>query len=186
MYDSLTTARLILRPWQAGDAHALYRYASDPQVGPPAGWPPHKSLEASRAVLDRFMRQGFDWALTDRETGRVLGSLGLSPDPRRTEGTLSLGYALAREAWGQGLATEAARTALDYAFGPLHARLVTVYHFPFNHANRRVIEKCGFHLEGVFRQAFCRYDGLILDEVTYSMTPAEYAAAKEAYPHDLF
>ena len=96
-----------------------------------------------------------------------------------------MGYALAREAWGRGLATEAARAALGYAFGPLHARLVTVYHFPFNHASRRVIEKCGFRLEGVFRQAFCRYDGLVLDEVTYSMTPAEYAGAKEAYPHDL-
>ncbi|MFR1760207.1 MAG: GNAT family N-acetyltransferase, partial [Christensenellaceae bacterium] len=91
MYDSLTTARLILRPWQSGDGQALYRYASDPQVGPPAGWPPHENLKASLAVLDRFIRQGFDWALTDRETGRILGSLGLSPDPRRAEGALSLG-----------------------------------------------------------------------------------------------
>ena len=90
------------------------------------------------------MQQGSDWALTDRETGRILGSLGLSPDRRRAEGVLSLGYALARESWGRGLATEAARAALGYAFGPLHARLVTVYHFPFNHASRRVIEKCGF------------------------------------------
>lgn len=186
MYDALTTARLVLRPWQKGDAEALYAYASDPLVGPAAGWPHHENLETSRAVLERFMQQGSDWALTDRETGRILGSLGLSPDRRRAEGVLSLGYALARESWGRGLATEAARAALGYAFGPLHARLVTVYHFPFNHASRRVIEKCGFRLEGVFRQSFRRYDGLVLDEVTYSMTPEEYAGAKEAYPHDLF
>lgn len=37
----LETKRLILRPWQEEDAASLYRYASDPQVGPIAGWPVH-------------------------------------------------------------------------------------------------------------------------------------------------
>ena len=40
----LETERLILRPWQEEDAGALYKYASDPQVGPIAGWPPHKNF----------------------------------------------------------------------------------------------------------------------------------------------
>jgi len=39
------TERLILRPWQESDADDLYRYASDPQVGPIAGWPAHTSVE---------------------------------------------------------------------------------------------------------------------------------------------
>ena len=39
----LTTKRLILRPWSETDAESLYEYAKDPQVGPIAGLPPHKS-----------------------------------------------------------------------------------------------------------------------------------------------
>ncbi|SFQ29264.1 Acetyltransferase (GNAT) domain-containing protein [Lachnospiraceae bacterium XBB1006] len=42
------TERLILRHWEEADAEDLFRYASDPDVGPIAGWPAHKSLEESR------------------------------------------------------------------------------------------------------------------------------------------
>ena len=45
------TERLILRPWQESDADDLYRYASDPQVGPIAGWPVHTSVENSLEII---------------------------------------------------------------------------------------------------------------------------------------
>ena len=41
----LETERLLLRPWRESDAEDLYRYASDPNVGPIAGWPVHMSIE---------------------------------------------------------------------------------------------------------------------------------------------
>ncbi|MEO1782143.1 GNAT family N-acetyltransferase [Enterococcus diestrammenae] len=41
----LTTERLILRPWKEADAESLYQYAKNPEVGPIAGWPPHKMSE---------------------------------------------------------------------------------------------------------------------------------------------
>ena len=47
----MQTERLILRPWQDADAEHLYTYAKDPEVGPPAGWPAHKSLAESRNVI---------------------------------------------------------------------------------------------------------------------------------------
>lgn len=47
----LETERLILRPWEESDAEDLYRYASDPDVGPIAGWPPHQSIDESRYVI---------------------------------------------------------------------------------------------------------------------------------------
>ena len=49
----IETDRLILRPWLDSDAEALFRYASDPDVGPRAGWPPHKDIEESRVVFHR-------------------------------------------------------------------------------------------------------------------------------------
>ena len=47
----LETERLILRPWREEDADDLYIYASDPDIGPPAGWPPHTSVESSREII---------------------------------------------------------------------------------------------------------------------------------------
>lgn len=43
----LKTERLILRPWEESDAQSLFECAKDPDVGPIAGWPPHKSMEES-------------------------------------------------------------------------------------------------------------------------------------------
>lgn len=48
----LETERLILRHWEESDAEDLYKYASNPDVGPIAGWPPHQSIEES---LDVFL-----------------------------------------------------------------------------------------------------------------------------------
>ncbi len=47
----LTTERLVLRPWTETDVESLFEYAKDPDVGPIAGWPPHKSVEESLNVI---------------------------------------------------------------------------------------------------------------------------------------
>ena len=47
----IKTERLILRKWKESDAESLFEYASDPEVGPIAGWPQHKSVEESLDVI---------------------------------------------------------------------------------------------------------------------------------------
>ena len=51
---NLETERLIMRPWRIEDAPALYKYASDPKVGPIAGWPVHTSIENSREIIREY------------------------------------------------------------------------------------------------------------------------------------
>jgi len=51
----LETERLILRPWKLTDAESLYEYARDPQVGPIAGWPPHRDISESRGVIENVL-----------------------------------------------------------------------------------------------------------------------------------
>ena len=46
----METEKILLRPWRDDDATALFKYASDPDVGPRAGWPPHKSVEESLEI----------------------------------------------------------------------------------------------------------------------------------------
>ena len=47
----METERILLRYWQDSDAEALFKYASDPDVGPRAGWPAHNSVEESREII---------------------------------------------------------------------------------------------------------------------------------------
>ena len=58
----IETERLVLRPWRENDAAALYRYASDPEVGPSAGWAPHTSVEDSLNVLRTILMNERTWA----------------------------------------------------------------------------------------------------------------------------
>lgn len=50
----LQTKRLTLRKWKETDAESLYEYVKDPDVGPIAGWPPHKSVDESLSVINDY------------------------------------------------------------------------------------------------------------------------------------
>ena len=51
----LETKRLLLRPWEEGDAEELFHYACSPEVGPIAGWPPHTDVENSREIIKNVL-----------------------------------------------------------------------------------------------------------------------------------
>ena len=55
--------RIVLRPWRESDAEALYKYASDPDVGPRAGWPPHKSVDESLEIIRTVFNNDTTWAI---------------------------------------------------------------------------------------------------------------------------
>ena len=74
MTDS--TDRIILRHWTESDAEALYKYASDPEVGPRAGWPPHKSLEESLEIIRTVFDNDTTWAIVLKDTGEAIGAIG--------------------------------------------------------------------------------------------------------------
>ena len=52
----METERILLRPWRESDAETLFKYASDPEVGPRAGWPPHKLPPSIRIELEDYRR----------------------------------------------------------------------------------------------------------------------------------
>ena len=74
----LQTKRLILRPWREDDAEDLYRYASDPEVGPPAGWPPHTSVENSREIIRTVLSAPETYAVCLKENGKSIGRPSLT------------------------------------------------------------------------------------------------------------
>ena len=76
----METERLLLRPWRDSDAPALFKYASDPEVGPRAGWPPHKNVEESLEVIRTVFNDATNtWAIVLKETGEAIGAMGYLP-----------------------------------------------------------------------------------------------------------
>jgi Acetyltransferases, including N-acetylases of ribosomal proteins len=72
----METERFILRHWQESDADALFKYASDPEVGPRAGWPPHKSVEESLEIIRTIFSGEGMWAVIWKETNEAIGCVG--------------------------------------------------------------------------------------------------------------
>ena len=72
----METERILLRYWQESDAEVLFKYASDPDVGPRAGWPAHKSVEDSREIIRTFFHNETTWAIVLKETGEDIGCIG--------------------------------------------------------------------------------------------------------------
>ena len=172
---TLKTERLILRNWQKNDLYDLYEHAKNPNIGPNAGWRPHGNMLDSIKTLDSFILYGENWAIQHTDDKKVIGIFGLHKDPRRDKvKARKIGYSLNEEYWGHGLATEAVRAVLDYAFDYMSLDLVSVYHFPHNDRSRKVIEHCGFKFDGVLRQASKLYDGRVMDEFCYSLLRNEY------------
>lgn len=176
-FPNLQTERLVLRMFDLHDAVDVYAYAQSPVVGPMAGWQPHRDLAESRRVVEHFIARGDVWAIVDKHTGHVIGSIGLHMDPKRdVDNARMLGYALGENHWGQGYATEAANAVLRFAFEELGCPVLSAYHFPKNSKSKHVIKKLGFQPEGTLRMASTLPDGAVTDDVCYSMTRAEYLA----------
>ena len=144
----LTTERLILRPWRESDLADFYEYASVDGVGQMAGWNPHRNMEESQAILNRFIEGRHVFALEHK--GKVIGSLGVEKYNEEDHPQLAalcgreIGYVLSKTYWGQGLMPEAVKAVIDWLFRDMQLDFIICGHFDWNSRSRRVIEKCGF------------------------------------------
>lgn len=139
------TERLILRPWREEDAEDLYQYASDPEIGLPAGWQPHTSVEHSREIIRTVFSASDTFAVSLKEDGKPIGSIGFHRnDLAEDDDEYELGYWLGKPFWGRGLIPEAARVLLRYAFCDLQMNRIWCGYYEGNEKSKRVQEKLGF------------------------------------------
>ena len=148
MCSDMETDRLRLRPWRESDAEALYRLASDPEVGPRAGWPPHQSVEESCGIIRTVFNNDTTWAIVWKETDEVVGAMGYGPScdcnlPAGEEEP-TVGYWVGRPYWNRGICSEALQAMIDRIRATTPIRSLISGHFVDNPASGRVMEKCGF------------------------------------------
>jgi len=151
----LTTDRLTLRPFAAADARTVQALCGNWNVARmlaviPHPYPDGLAEDWIAGQADRRAR-GEEYIFAIEHDGDVIGAVGLerrghvSPD---TPNTYEIGYWIAEECWGQGLASEAAARIVRYAFEELGVRRLISGHFDENPASGKVLEKCGFRVTG--------------------------------------
>ena len=144
----METERLILRRWEESDAEDLYKYASDPDVGPIAGWPPHQSVDESRDVIKNVLSGKEAYAICLKEDDKAIGAIELKlnghTDMTDRDDECELGYWLGKPFWGQGIMPEAAKEMLRYAFENIGMTKVWCGYYEGNTKSKRVQEKVGF------------------------------------------
>lgn len=181
----IRTRRLLLRAFRPCDAADLFAYARDPQVGPEAGWAPHKDLAASRDVLSRNLMRTGTWAVVYSPENKVIGSVGLhNTAVSRADASgnaLEIGYVLSRDYWGSGYATEAAAAALDYAFRRYFVHTVWCAHFDYNARSARVLQKLGFQYRYDQASVIESLGGKEVVEKVYSLSKERFYALFPGY-----
>lgn len=166
MVRELTTQRLLLRPWRAGDAGFVLDMCSRWEVQRYVGATPRVLTDLAEALSTIERWRGFDdglhgvWAVQRRDDGRLLGAalligiLGSGEDlPMRPSGETEIGWYLHPDVWGNGYATEAAGAVLRHAFES-GLRTVLAVTYPQNTASQAVCGRLGMRHEGPTRRYY--------------------------------
>ena len=173
----LETSRLRLRPYRMDDAEAMFALYSDPRVmrywSFPA-WTERAQASTYLTMALAAMDSGeiFPWAIADRGSDRLIGALtlfSLHTAQRRAE----IGYSLSPDYQGRGLATEALRQGLGFAFDELGLVRIEADIDPRNTSSWRLLERIGFVREGLLRKRW-RVNGEICDTAFYGLLEEEF------------
>lgn len=164
----LETDRLLLRPLVASDADAIYALRSDAEIMRYIREPQNRRETENwiRLVSSRWQKDKLGFCgVIEKETGKLTGWCGVW---RLTEtDEVEIGYAIAKEFWQRGFATEAAEVLLRYAFAQIKPDKITAVAEPENTASRRVMEKLGMK--------FVRIDDFYERQlVQYAITAEEF------------
>ena len=145
---TIETGRLLLRPWKSDDAEECFKYASDPEIGPNAGWQVHTSIEDSMQIIDTVLSAPETYAVVLKETGLPIGSVGIKRGKNSVAVTNSkeaeIGCWIGKPYWNNGYATEAVMALIGRCFNSLRCSGIWYCYYAGNERSKRVAEKTGF------------------------------------------
>jgi ribosomal-protein-alanine N-acetyltransferase len=167
---------IVLRPWSVKDAIRLASIADNKKIADNLrdGFPFPYSVSDARAWLDIILPENIPprfFAITVNK--ELAGSIGIVTKSDIYRKNFEIGYFLAEEFWGKGIATKAIKAATSYAFKDFD--IVRVYAEPFsdNIGSRRALEKAGFTLEATLRKNVIK-NGIIKDSCIYSVLREDF------------
>lgn len=177
----LEIERLRLRPFARSDAVGVRLLTGAREVADTALPVPHPHSDGAADMWITGHREQWvasrsgAFAVTSGATGALLGTVSLTVTPAHS--SAELGYWIAIQQWGNGVAMEAAGALCAYAVGVLRIHRIQARHFVRNPASRRVVRKLCMRQEGVLRDAVCQraqFESVALYGV---LAPGRHAAA---------
>ncbi|MGA9225561.1 MAG: GNAT family protein [Mesobacillus sp.] len=169
---TLETERLILRKITMDDTADIHKYASNPDVSKYVFWETHRSLSDTndyiRFIVDLYKNGKLSpWGIEYKEDGRLIGTVDFvnwQPNHKSAE----IGYALSKDYWGKGIATEAAKELINFGFYNMDLVRIQAKCLVENAGSERVMEKAGMTFEGILRK-FIFIKGAHYDVKMYSI-----------------
>lgn len=176
----LTGARCTLRGYRPDDAPSLAAHADNRAI-----WrnlldifpSPYTLADAERWVNHCQTNDDGQAHFAIEVEGACAGNFTLRPPDSGNQDFLELGYWLGEAHWGRGVMTEAVALGMDFAFAQLDCRRIEARAYGWAVGSQRVLEKCGFTLEGRLRNRMFK-DGELTDQCVYGILRCEWLARK--------
>jgi len=175
-FTSIESQRLVLRRFTDADLVPFLAYLNDPFVARYQSWDSYTEQQA-REVIEKQKNldpgepgRWFTFALELKENGTLIGHVALKMEDRQQA---EVGFTLAREHHGHGLAFEAATAVLDYSFGKLELHRVTAVTDCQNTRSAALLSRLGMRREGHFIQNIW-FKGKWGDEYLYAILREEW------------
>ncbi|UUI05623.1 GNAT family N-acetyltransferase [Oceanobacillus jeddahense] len=120
--------------------------------------------------------KNFEFAITDKVTGKLYGAIALSNEPKFNNGELA--YWIGEDYWGKGYGTEAAKAVLQFAFKEKGYHKVFARYFHTNPASGRIMEKIGMQQEGILKEHI-KKNGEYLDLICFGILKQESSSLEK-------
>ncbi|KAL8481692.1 hypothetical protein ACS0TY_027455 [Phlomoides rotata] len=172
LYDSDVT----LRSLDISDADAAVQWYTDEKVSRFCSW---DAFTTKEAAVQYFLKNGIThpWHKAICVSGRAVGSVSVSPFQGKDKCRAELGYVVASEYWGKGVATRAVKMAAAAVFAEWdHLERLEAVVDVDNPASQRVVEKAGFKREGVLRKYYL-LKGKPKDAVIFSILSTDLTSS---------
>lgn len=173
------TERLFIRPVRMDDKDSLFRYRSDPDTNQYLSLIP-QSVDDVAVFIGKSATDidipgtWFQFVLIEQASGMLIGDIGIhfldtDPENRQAE----IGYTLDKEYRGNGYATEALKTIIDYLFNTLNKHRIIASIDPINTASIKLVERLGFRREAHFVESIF-FHGKWVDDLIYAVLAKEW------------
>jgi len=163
----LNTERMILRDWELSDLDDFSELWTNPNVTIPQGDLPKQNKDECLPLLMYLINAKNSYAFELKETGKVIGSVGLNEDTDNNPNGRNLGYILNEEYWNQGYMTEALKKIIGYASEITSFLSVAFTVDNDNFKSQHIIKKLGFRFIKTINGGINKINGEPMPEANY-------------------
>ncbi len=158
-----------IRPLKDDDAPGMAMLANNIKISENLrdGFPHPYTLKDAIDFIEKFNDQNQSYIFAIEYNGEYVGNIGLVPEINVYRKSAELGYFIGEPYWNKGIATKAIKSICDFGFQNLDIVRIHCGVYEYNSASQRVLEKCGFKKEGIFKKAIFKKNK-VWDEVRYA------------------